>query len=455
MPLPDLVPREFLERAERGRVLVDAATRVRVLCHYDPDGTTSAGILGRALLRRGKQFHATLSTVLDAALAARVKEEDVELVIVADMGSGQLDLIEGLGVPAIVLDHHRVLRDSEKVVHLNPLLWGGDGVKGACGATMSFLFSLALDDANWDLVGLALAGMIGDRQHAGGLEGWNAGVVAEGVTRRLLRRERALLLRETGLATAIAASHQPYFVGMSGRPEAATAFLQGLGLDPRKRPRELTVGEAKRLSSALAAHLVGQGANPEAVEMLVDDRFWVEGESLHADELTAYVNACCRLGEEALGLALCLGDKESFSAAEDLRTTFEAQLIASLQKIETGDVHAMKHVQFFYHDSATVAGSVAGIAMPYFLDQARPVIGLATTDGQTKVSSRGTKYLVAKGLDLATAMHDAASSVGGVGGGHTVAAGATVPKGKEREFLGRVDAIVGTQLTPREIEGGA
>lgn len=449
MPLPDLVPREFLTRAERGRALVDAATRVRVLCHYDPDGTTSAGILGKALLRRGKDFHATLSTVLDAALAARVKQEDVELVIIADMGSGQLDLIEGLGVPAIVLDHHRVLRDSESVVHLNPLLWGGDGVKGACGATMSFLFALALDEANWDLAGLAVAGMIGDRQHAGGLEGWNAGIAAEGVARKLLRKERSLLLREAGLATAIAAAHQPYFVGLSGRPEAAASFVQGLGLDARKRPRELTAAETKRLSSALAAHLVGQGANPEAVEMLVDDRFWIEAESVHADELTAYVNACCRLGEEALGLALCLGDKESFSAAEDLRTRFETQLIASLQKLEAGDVHAMKHLQFFYHESATVAGSVAGIAMPYFLDQARPVVGLATTDGSTKVSSRGTKYLVAKGLDLAVAMHEAAASVGGVGGGHTVAAGATVPKGKERDFLARVDEIVGAQLTPR------
>jgi RecJ-like exonuclease len=35
--------------------------------------------------------------------------------------------------------------------------------------------------------------------------------------------------------------------------------------------------------------------------------------------------------------------------------------------------------------------------------------------------------------------------VGGVGGGHAVASGATIPKGKETEFLAKLDSIVGEQ----------
>src|SRR3990172_5059161 len=116
MPLSDLVPGEFLLRAERAKALLDRAARVRILCHYDPDGTTSAAILARACLRRGLEF------------------------------------------PAVVLDHHQVLRDSDKVLHLNPLLWGVDGAHGACGASVSFLYALVLDEANWDLAGVALAG---------------------------------------------------------------------------------------------------------------------------------------------------------------------------------------------------------------------------------------------------------------------------------------------------------
>jgi len=450
VPLSDLVPGEFLERAERAKVLLDRASRVRILCHYDPDGTTSAAILAKACLRRGLEFHATMSTVFDSALAKRVGEEGNECLLIADMGSGQLDAIEALGIPAIVLDHHQILRDSDKVVHLNPLLWGGDGAKGACGATVSFLFSLALSEENWDLAGIALAGAIGDRQHAGGLSGWNEKLFAEAVGRKVLRRERRMMLRDGPVAAAIAASMQPYFVGLSGRKEAAGDAVRSLGLDPERQVKDLSPEERRLLSSHLHATLIAQGANPEAVEMLVDDRYWIEPDAIYADELTAYVNACCRLGEESLGMALCLGDREAFAAAEGHRVRFETSVLESLQKLEGGDVHAMKHLQFFYHESATMAGSVAGIAMPFFLDQAKPVIGLATTDGATKISARGTKYLVAKGLDLAVALREGAKAVDGVGGGHNVASGATVPKGREREFLMKVDELVGGQLTPKE-----
>jgi RecJ-like exonuclease len=443
--IADLVPGEFLLRAERARGILRQASRARILCHYDPDGTTSAAILARACLRLGLEFHATMSTVLDAALAKRLAEEGNECLLVADMGSGQLDALEGLRIPTIVLDHHQVLRDSEEVVHVNPLLWGADGAHGACGATVSFLFAATLDEANWDLAGVALAGAIGDRQHVGGFTGWNAGLFAEAVRRKLLRPERRLLLRDGGVAAAVAASLQPYFAGLSGQPEKAAEAVRSLGLDPEERVQALAPEELRRLSSFLHARLVAQGANPEAVGTLVDDRYWIESESIYGDELTAYVNACCRLGEEALGMALCLGDREAFAAAEAHRAQFEGGVLASLRKLEDGDLHAMPHLQFFYHESATVAGSVAGIAMPFFLDQAKPVLGLATTDGTTKVSARGTKYLVARGLDLAAALREGAKAVGGVGGGHNVASGATIPKGREREFLMRVDEAVAAQ----------
>ena len=64
----------------------------------------------------------------------------------------------------------------------------------------------------------------------------------------------------------------------------------------------------------------------------------------------------------------------------------------------------------------------------------------------TKVSARATRGLVAAGVDLATGLREAASEVGGNGGGHNIASGATVPKGKEEKFLGLVDEIVARQL---------
>ncbi len=50
------------------------------------------------------------------------------------------------------------------------------------------------------------------------------------------------------------------------------------------------------------------------------------------------------------------------------------------------------------------------------------------------------------GLDLAAAMREASTSVGGMGGGHDVASGATIPKGTVEMFIETADAIIGKQL---------
>ncbi|MCK4443970.1 MAG: DHH family phosphoesterase, partial [Thermoplasmata archaeon] len=79
-----------------------------------------------------------------------------------------------------------------------------------------------------------------------------------------------------------------------------------------------------------------------------------------------------------------------------------------------------------------------------------PTIALSVQEKQTRVSGRGTHYLVGKGLDLAEAFKVAAGSLDGSGGGHAVASGANFPKGKEDKFLDTVDSIVEGQLGPQE-----
>jgi RecJ-like exonuclease len=43
-------------------------------------------------------------------------------------------------------------------------------------------------------------------------------------------------------------------------------------------------------------------------------------------------------------------------------------------------------------------------------------------------------------------MREASQAVGGDGGGHDVAAGATIPAGAREEFVARADRLVGEQL---------
>lgn len=443
--LEDLAPRGLLERAEKAVSLVDGVSRVRVFCHYDPDGTTSAAILARALLRRGKRFHATMSHAFDRASLERLKQEDNELLIVSDMGSGQLDLLEDLQLPIVVLDHHKPLRDADSIVHVNPHLFGVDGTREMCGSTTTWLFALAMDEVNWDLAGVAMAGAIGDKQDIGGFVGVNAALFGEAVDRKILVSSRQLALRELPLARALAVSISPYFRGLGGRPEAAESFLRSAGVDPAATLRQLETGVRRRLSSVLATRLIEQGAAPEAIDALVEDRYWVEPDQIYANDLEAYVNSCDRLEEEGLGMAVCLGDREALAKAEGLRDRYTARVVEYLMNLEGEGLFAKKHIQFFYCEEPTLAGSVAGAGIQFYFDPTRPVLGLSVMDGKTKVSARGNRTQIERGIDLAIALREAAEAVGGDGGGHNIASGATIPKGKEDKFLGLVDEIVGRQ----------
>ena len=77
-----------------------------------------------------------------------------------------------------------------------------------------------------------------------------------------------------------------------------------------------------------------------------------------------------------------------------------------------------------------------------------PILAFAEADDGIKVSARAPKSLIDRGLDLSKIMSVAAESVGGMGGGHNVAAGATIPEGKEGVFLEKVDELVADALSP-------
>src|SRR5207237_7600259 len=78
----------------------------------------------------------------------------------------------------------------------------------------------------------AMAGAIGDKQAVGGFLGVNAALFAEAIERKVVVAERRLALRDLPLGKAVAQSIDPYFRGLSGRPEAAAEFLRAAGIDP-------------------------------------------------------------------------------------------------------------------------------------------------------------------------------------------------------------------------------
>ena len=67
-------------------------------------------------------------------------------------------------------------------------------------------------------------------------------------------------------------------------------------------------------------------------------------------------------------------------------------------------------------------------------------------ENEIHISCRGTQWLVANGLDLGNAMKKITDDLGGHGGGHKIAAGATLSIDKGKEFLEKTVEIISSQL---------
>ena len=440
------LPDEFSGGLKQALKVVNSAGYLRVISHYDADGLAAASIMVSALSRARKQFHLTISKSLDKEIIESIAKEGNEAVLFLDMGSGQIEPLESLDAKLAALDHHKPLRKSRKVVQVNPHFYGMDGMTDACASSLSFLFAVVMDPCNWDLSPIAIAGIIGDRQHMGGMRSVNQQILDYSKEKGFIEVQRGLSLKGATIADAIADSVDPYFVGLSGRKDNVLAFLDSMKLNPSTPMGALDEVYRRKLTSMLSLRLMGQGCRPETVEELVTEVHWIPSMSLTAADLADLLNACGRMDHEGLGVALCNGDADALEQAGELRRAYNGKIMERLLTIESEGVTHKDHVQYFVAKDPSLAGAQCGLAMQYILDQSKPTLALSEAGDSVKVSSRGTKYLVSKGLDLSAALKKAAEKLGGMGGGHAVASGATIPKGKEDEFLSAVDEIVGLQL---------
>lgn len=422
---------------------------LRLVGHYDGDGLTSSAILAVALDRAGIPFQLTNVTGLNDKLVRQLAAEAPGRVLFCDMGSGQRGLLGRLASSQVlVVDHH--LQQDERpanMIEMNAHELGVDGTYGACGASLALTLAVSLDEANWDLVQPAMAGIIADRQHLPRPRGLNEELVREGVRRGHLAPHRGLALPlATPLSQCLANSLDPYFVGLAGREPAAAKWLKERQLDPAATPEDLDEKRMRRLASELTLALLGQGATPEGVERLFFPgyrlgNYRIDRGSLDASMLAAAVNAAGREGQRALGVAAAMGDQMALQSLVELQETFDARVRQGLMELETKGttISPRGRFQHFEAGEPTVKGAVAGLAAAYWLCRELPVLALSHREGKLDISSRATQLLVEQGVDLAGALAVAATSCGGQGGGHPIAAGASVDLDRKDEFLAAVD----------------
>ena len=189
---------------------------------------------------------------------------------------------------------------------------------------------------------------------------------------------------------------------------------------------------------------------PEFVALVDQERWFLPSLGRDAEELSNLQSATGRAGTPSLGVAMALGDARAFERAQVEETRWRTGILSTLLRLEEQGVNERTALRWFESRETPLAGTQAGMAMSYLLPPDKPVIVFSGEGTSSlKISGRGTLRLVADGLDLSAALQAAAKAVGGEGGGHKVASGATIPPGTRDRFLDAADPIIAAQLRIR------
>jgi RecJ-like exonuclease len=424
------------------------STRIRVISHYDADGISAAGILCTALYREGYDFHATCMRNPFNKGFERLAKEKNDLIIFSDMGSAQIETIEKINSKSIIFDHHQYLKkvQSENLIQINANLCGIDGNYEACGATLCYSFAHMLNENNSDLVSFALTGAIGDKQHIGGIKGFNEKILNQALKDGFIKEKTRIKLHGNSLFDALFFSIDPYYPGLSGNKDEVEKLFTKFKIDKNATITDINSNILIKLQSYLLFRLISARCQQNILDIVIRKRYFSEKLGCELERFADLLDACGKFGFRGTGLSLCFNNKNIFSEAEENEKKYKQKILQFLMELEHGKIQEKNAMRYFYSENTSLGGVVAGIAANYIFDEKKPLFSLARKKDEIHISCRGNQKLVSKGLDLGGALKQVSSEIGGFGGGHKIAAGATIALDKEVEFLQKVDQILTSQI---------
>lgn len=405
-----------------------------VVHHYDCDGISSGAIVAGSLEKAGKQFRVQSVRKLDAAFLSSIANEPE--IIFVDLGSSTAE-IDSLQGNVVAVDHHQ--QKTRAHLQANPHEFGFDGGTDLSAAGCAyFVFK--------DFVELGIVGAVGDVQQP--LRSLNALMLQQAVSSGAISVEKDVLLfgrNSRPLKQFLLYADEPYLPGITGQEGACSSLLKELGIQEKEGERwrtysDLSFDEKRALVSSLA-ELLAMRSSPEAASRLVGDTYNLlrmpQGTLLRdASEFSTLLNACGRNGRPELGVSVCLQRAGAYEEAQALLAEHRKNLRAG---IEFASKNTIDMGKFLLLDARGVIpdpiiGVVAG--MLFAGSRQKPILALSLEEaGKIKLSTRGTRKLVEQGLNLGKILSECCSQVGGVGGGHNIAAGATIPEEKLNDFL--------------------
>ncbi|MEM3399411.1 MAG: DHH family phosphoesterase [Candidatus Micrarchaeia archaeon] len=430
----------FLEKCKNVRREIEKMERPLVVGHYDSDGISSTAIVLLGLRDMGKEFSVKTVRKLGEKELGEISEDEI---IFVDLGSGVLDLLGKTGRRIVVIDHHQRKGDGIGVIEANPHEFGIDGGKELSAAGVAYR---VFGDAK--MSHLAVVGAVGDMQHP--LRGMNRVILEEGQRAGLIEIKRDLTLYgrfNRPLAELLCYSTSHYFPGLTEDVEACRDFIEMLGIEQKRekwrRYVDLSMDEKVRFVTALVKHLYAHGLDEKARELVGEVyEFPNEPEETRdANEFSTLLNACGRNKKPEIGIRLCMGDEKARNEARAILRIYRKKLREGIEFAVSSTEE--RDAYYIIDGRGKIEDGIIGVIAGMMYKQDKPVIGLAYDDeGNVKVSARASSEVVKRGVNLGRIMVEACEGIGN-GGGHKMAAGASVKKENLEAFMRRLDEALG------------
>lgn len=376
---------------------------VEVYAHHDADGIAAAAIICIALIRRDGHFRLRIRQRISPAEIG----SDAP-VLLCDIGSS----MEDLPAETMVIDHHHPHFNGK--YHINPRNHGLDGDVELSASGAAYLVAQQMGE-NRDLAGLALLGIIGDRQE---FTGKNLEISNEALAEGVISTGRGVRLPGRNDHERLISAINPYLHQISGDEPAVSGILAQVQ------------GEGGIDQGALISHIIlgiGSSSTIEAMESIYGDLYSLDREVIgDAHTLTAVVDACGKSGRGGLAASLCLRSSANLDEAWEQAVDHRLKVVEAIR-----GVTVFADTPGFYQVADPSVSSDVADALAFDFTHETPVVVFTRSGDLCHVSARTTK---GSGIDIGSVMQEIALSCGGLGGGHGRRAGATIACGEMDRF---------------------
>jgi single-stranded-DNA-specific exonuclease len=450
---------------EKLRTSVEGGNEVSIITHLDADGIIAGSIMAMALRRMGARYSVRAVSDMNSSVVENMKADGRDFYVITDLGGGWAsNLRKALDNKWVIIDHHEIteeeiLTDDEAQI-LNPWKFGIDGGREVSAGGMAYMVASTLDLKNRDLSAIAVVSAVADRQDQGDKRsffGLNAEILKTAQSLGLVSVDIDIIL--TGRETrppheALAYTLFHYIDGLTWNSEACYVLLKNAGIklkDNGGRWRVLAEFSQEEKSAIVEAVAKFVGSSDKRLsEILLDDLIGYvytlareDKRSLLRDarEFSTMLNACGRIGRAGVGIALCMGDRNTaLSTGEEIMSTYKMTLRNNISTIfsEKWRLADDGKTTFVNGDGIleeAMLGAVSSLLSrsPYFRGRVLFVRTL-TKDGTYKFSSRKCLHCKSQ-ANLGVIMRQCSKALNGAGGGHSAAAGCSIPSSALEDFI--------------------